>query len=101
LPRKIASLLLSLLFAAAAFAPAQANDWRVDGADRVVAISDVHGAYEAMVETLRNVGILDDGLAWAGGTSHLVIVGDLLDRGSRSRDAMDLLMRVICRFRCG
>ena len=94
LPKKIASLLLSLLFAASAFAPAQANDWRVDGADRVVAISDVHGAYEAMVETLRNVGILDDGLAWAGGTSHLVIVGDLLDRGPRSRDAMDLLMRV-------
>jgi hypothetical protein len=94
LPRTIASLLLCLLLTAVAIAPAQASGWRVDGVDRVVAISDVHGAYDAMVETLRNVGILDDGLAWTGGTSHLVIVGDILDRGPRSRDAMDLLMRL-------
>ena len=73
---------------------ALADDWRVDDADRVVAIADIHGAYEAMVETLTNVGILDDNLAWAGGTTHLVIVGDLVDRGPRSRDVMDLLMRI-------
>jgi len=60
----------------------------------VVAISDVHGAYESMVETLENVGIIDSNLAWVGGDSHLVIVGDLLDRGPRSRDALDLLMRL-------
>jgi len=73
---------------------ALAEDWRVDDASRVVAISDVHGAYEAMVETLTSVGILDDKLAWAGGDSRLVIVGDLVDRGPRSRDVMDLLMRL-------
>jgi hypothetical protein len=47
-----------------------------------------------MVETLGNVGILDENLVWTGDTSHLVIVGDLLDRGPRSRDALDLLMRL-------
>jgi hypothetical protein len=73
---------------------AQANDWRVDNAERVVALSDVHGAYDAMVTTLQNVGILDADLAWAGGAARLVIVGDILDRGPRSRDAMDLLMRL-------
>ena len=72
----------------------QAQDWHVDGAGRVVAISDVHGAYDAMVETLTAAGILDDNLAWAGGTTRLVIVGDLVDRGPRSRDVMDLLMRL-------
>ena len=71
-----------------------AEDWRADNVDRVVAIADVHGAYEAMVETLGNVDILNDELGWAGGESHLVIVGDLLDRGPRSRDALDLLMRI-------
>ena len=92
MPRIIAHLLLGLvLFAGAS---THANDWRVDNADRVVAISDVHGAYDAMVTTLQNVGILDADLAWAGGTARLVIVGDLLDRGPRSRDAMDLLMRL-------
>jgi hypothetical protein len=73
---------------------ALADDWRIDDAARVVAIADIHGAYEAMVETLTNVGVLDDNLAWAGGSARLVIVGDLVDRGPRSRDVMDLLMRL-------
>jgi hypothetical protein len=88
------TLTLGLFLAVLVVAPARADEWRVDNVDRVVAISDVHGAYDAMVETLRNVDILDAELAWTGGTSHLVIVGDLLDRGPRSRDAMDLLMRL-------
>lgn len=86
----IVSLFSLLLLATGA----GAEDWRADAVQRVVAIADVHGAYEAMVETLGNVGILDDDLAWAGGEAHLVIVGDLLDRGPRSRDALDILMRL-------
>lgn len=85
-------ILLSILLLGAPLA--QAGGWRVDGAERAVAIADVHGAYEAMVETLQNANVIDDKLAWSGGGTHLVIVGDLLDRGSRSRDAMDLLMRL-------
>ena len=83
--------LLALLLLATG---SHASDWRADGVERVVAIADVHGAYEAMVETLGNVGVLDEDLGWAGGESYLVIVGDLLDRGPRSRDALDLLMRL-------
>ena len=94
MPPMLKNLILSLFLVVLIVAPARAGDWRVDNVDRVVAISDVHGAYDAMVETLRNVDILDDKLSWAGGTSHLVIVGDLLDRGPRSRAAMDLLMRL-------
>ena len=85
---------LMLIALLAGSANAEANNWRVDGAERVVAISDIHGAYDAMVATLQNVGVLDSELAWAGGKTHLVIVGDILDRGPRSRDAMDLLMRM-------
>ncbi|MCP5091381.1 MAG: hypothetical protein GY949_10710 [Gammaproteobacteria bacterium] len=86
---KIAFLLL--------FAPlvsAEASEWRVDGVDRIVAIADIHGAYGAMVETLQRANVIDDELSWSGGETHLVIVGDILDRGPRSRDAMDLLMRL-------
>ncbi|MDH3984694.1 MAG: metallophosphatase, partial [Gammaproteobacteria bacterium] len=78
MPPMLKNLILSLFLVVLIVAPARAGDWRVDNVDRVVAISDVHGAYDAMVETLRNVDILDDELSWAGGTSHLVIVGDLL-----------------------
>lgn len=61
---------------------------------RVVAVGDVHGAYDALVTTLHNAGIVDDKLAWSGGAAHLVSTGDLLDRGADSRRVMDLLMRL-------
>ena len=59
-----------------------------------MALSDIHGAYEPLVRTLQSADILDADLAWAGGGAHLVIVGDILDRGPESRKAMDLLMRI-------
>ena len=68
-----------------------ADDWQFDGVGRIVAISDVHGDYDAMVATLTNAGILDASLGWAGGESHMVITGDLLDRGPDSRRVMDLV----------
>jgi len=76
------------------FGSAQADEWHVEGAEKIVAIADVHGAYDAMVETLQQADVIDGELRWSGGATHLVIVGDLLDRGPKSRDAMDLLMRL-------
>ncbi|MDJ0793660.1 MAG: metallophosphoesterase [Woeseiaceae bacterium] len=87
-------MLAAFLFVILATPVTFAEDGPVEGASRVVAISDVHGAFDAMVQTLRNVDILDDELNWAGGDTHLVVIGDLLDRGPRSRDAMDLMMRL-------
>ena len=66
--------------------------WQFDGVERVVAISDIHGAYDAMVATLKNAGVTDDENSWSGGAAHLVTVGDILDRGADSRPVMDLLM---------
>ena len=71
-----------------------AAEWRFSGADRVVAVADIHGAYDAFVRILRQSGVIDDELRWAGDTTHLVIVGDVLDRGPDSRQAMDLIMRL-------
>ena len=73
---------------------ASASQWQFDNIERVVAISDIHGAYGPMVATLQNSGVLDDDLSWSGENTHLVIVGDILDRGPESRAAMDLLMRI-------
>ena len=71
-----------------------AAEWRFSGADRVVAIADIHGAYDAFVRILQRSDVIDDELRWAGDTTHLVIVGDVLDRGPDSRQAMDLIMRL-------
>ena len=73
---------------------AWSEEWRFDDVERVVAIADIHGAYDAMVATLQSSDILAEDLSWIGGKSHLVIVGDILDRGPKSRAAMDLLMRL-------
>jgi len=85
---------IALLLVCALSLPAAASQWQYSGVERIVALSDIHGAYDAMVATLQNAEVLDAELGWSGGTTHLVIVGDILDRGPDSRDAMDLLMRL-------
>jgi hypothetical protein len=89
-------LLAAVFLLAVAVHPPQAaaDDWRVDDAGRIVAIADIHGAYAALVATLQQAGVIDEELRWSGQSTHLVIVGDILDRGPRSRAAMDLLMRL-------
>ena len=73
---------------------ALADAWRFDNADRIVAVGDVHGAYDALVVTLQKAGVIDGELRWSGGKTHLVSTGDVLDRGADSRRVMDLLMRL-------
>ena len=79
-----------LLIAAGQLAVAQ--DWTYSDVGRVVAISDVHGAFEPMVRTLQNASVINDANRWIAGDTHLVVVGDLLDRGPDSRAVMDFLM---------
>ncbi|HWM28606.1 MAG TPA: metallophosphoesterase [Woeseiaceae bacterium] len=85
-----------LLALAATFIPLCGSGaaWHFTDVGRVVAISDVHGAYAAMVRTLKSAEVLDEALAWRAGATHLVITGDILDRGPDSRQVMDLLMRL-------
>ena len=90
----VAVLVGALAAGGVARAPAQdaAVQWK--GVDRVVAFADVHGAYAQMHALLRDAGIIDGQDRWAAGRTHLVSLGDLLDRGAESRKAMDLLMRL-------
>ncbi len=88
-------LRIALLFCAFASLPvAHGAEYRWYDVDRVVAISDPHGAYDAMRTTLAHAGIIDADGNWDGGASHLVITGDLLDRGADSRPIMDLVMQL-------
>ena len=86
------ALIVTFFFVAAL--PARAGEWQYEGVSRVVAIADIHGAYDAMVEALLAADVVDKELAWSAGDTHLVIVGDILDRGPNSRPAMDLLMQL-------
>ena len=58
---------------------------------RIVAIGDVHGSYDKMLELLRGTDLVDEELSWVGGETHLVFVGDLVDRGPDDRPVLDLV----------
>ncbi len=66
--------------------------WR--NVDRIVVVGDLHGAYENFVKILKETGLVNETLQWTGGKTHLVQIGDILDRGDRARDIFDLLKRL-------
>lgn len=79
------ALAVALLLAPAAAGPPPA---------RVVAVGDVHGAYEEFRAILQTVGLIDGRRTWTGGTATLVQTGDVVDRGARTRECLDLLMEL-------
>ena len=89
--RKQANCLALLLCCCVPFSPVHAEEWRFSDVERIVAVSDIHGAYDALVATLQESDVIDDSFAWSGGKTHLVITGDLLDRGPESRRAKNAI----------
>lgn len=49
---------------------------------RLLALSDLHGNWAGTVELLRAHGVMDEQFRWTFGRGHLVIVGDVADRGA-------------------
>jgi hypothetical protein len=63
-------------------------------APEVVAIGDVHGDPATFRALLASLGLIDREGRWSGGARRLVQVGDLVDRGTGSREAIELAMRL-------
>lgn len=87
-------LLVPAAVAARPAAEAAPDPCAIDGVARIVAIGDVHGAYDEFVRILRAAKLIDGRQRWAGGRAHLVQTGDTLDRGADSRKVLDLLRRL-------
>lgn len=88
---------LALLLLAGSFAdtaPRSGSRWEWESIDRIVAVGDVHGRYDQLVSILQGTGLVDSKLAWTGGKDHLVLCGDLVDRGSEDREVLDLVRRL-------
>ena len=58
----------------------------------VVAIADVHNAFDDFVAILQHTGLIDKQNHWTGGKTTFVQCGDLLDRGPKPREVMNLMM---------
>jgi hypothetical protein len=55
------------------------------------AVSDIHGEYEHFCNLLMGAGIVDSSLNWQWGDGHLVVVGDVFDRGSKVTETFWLI----------
>jgi len=74
--------------------PASAGRAKTKGesADAAVAIGDVHGDFDDFVAILQRSGLIDKQNHWTGGKAVFVQTGDLIDRGPKPREVMDLMM---------
>jgi hypothetical protein len=71
------------------------EEWRCSPtSDRLLAVGDVHGDLDALLRILLGLAFIDDKGNWAAGPDHLVLTGDLNDRGPDSVDAITLVMRL-------
>jgi hypothetical protein len=61
---------------------------------RVIAIADVHGDLPDFVAILQQTGLMNGSRQWTGGATVLVQLGDMVDRGPKSRECLDLLMEL-------
>jgi len=70
------------------------NVCALETAERIVAVGDVHGAYEQFASILKEAKIIDADHHWIGEKAVLVQNGDMMDRGPDSRKAIDLLRQL-------
>jgi len=49
--------------------------------DSIAVLSDIHGEYDCYIDILKIAGIINEDLSWKFGRGHLVILGDIFDRG--------------------
>lgn len=58
---------------------------------KIAVISDLHGQYDLTIKILKNNLIIDEKLNWIFGKGHLVIVGDIFDRGPKTTELLWLV----------
>ena len=82
----------SLLALAALLLPATARPQPAQ--QRIVAVGDLHGDYDAWAAIARQAGLTDARGKWAGGNATLVQLGDVVDRGPDSLKIIRHLMKL-------
>lgn len=58
---------------------------------KIAALSDIHGQYDLAIKILINNKVIDKNHRWSYGKGHLVIVGDVFDRGPKVTEMLWLI----------
>lgn len=67
--------------------------------DRLLAVSDVEGNLGGLVDVLLSATVIDDAMRWTFGKGHLVVLGDVFDRGLNVTECLWLLYELEGRAR--
>ncbi|HZK08997.1 MAG TPA: ankyrin repeat domain-containing protein [Bacteroidales bacterium] len=62
--------------------------------DKILAFGDVHGNYRALVNFMKHHGVIDNELRWIWGSGHVVMMGDIFDRGDEVTEALWFLYQL-------
>ena len=57
-------------------------------------VADTHGEFEILATMLRQQGVVDSKLRWKFGRGHLVVLGDVFDRGPNHLEILWLLYQL-------
>jgi hypothetical protein len=60
----------------------------------VFVLADTHGEFEITTELLIRQRVIDEGLSWTFGRGHLVVLGDMFDRGAHQTEIVWLLYKL-------
>jgi len=61
---------------------------RYSKVDSIGIIGDIHGEYKTYLELLKSMGIIDKELNWKFGKGHLLVTGDVFDRGDKVTEVL-------------
>ena len=62
--------------------------------EKVLALGDVHGHYEALFGYLFKNGIINDSGNWIWGDGHVILMGDVFDRGNQVTESLWLIYQL-------
>lgn len=61
--------------------PVKRPDWQYRQPEKVFVMSDPHGRLDCVISLLLGNGIIDKNYKWSFGSNHLMVIGDIFDRG--------------------
>lgn len=81
--------------------PPVPRDWNahpavvtMNGTHEIDALGDIHGDVEVAIRVLSSAGLITSAapFRWTGGSTTLIVLGDVIDKGDRALPTIDLLI---------
>lgn len=62
---------------------------------KIYFVPDIHGEYDSLIYNLKSGGLINDSLELTmGKKDKIIFLGDFIDRGSKSKQVIDFLMKI-------